>query len=75
MADFQDSRSEFGASPRGDRRPSFDVVLRKFFREVQQSRVLSEVKKRRFHTKDVSRRLRRISARRKAVRKRAKRGY
>ncbi|MBI4185595.1 30S ribosomal protein S21 [Candidatus Berkelbacteria bacterium] len=76
MADFQDSR-DHNRDDRGsrERRPSFDVVLRRFFREVQQSRILSEVKKRRYNYKDVSRKLRRRSAIRKAAAKRAKRGY
>ncbi|MBI2590075.1 30S ribosomal protein S21 [Candidatus Berkelbacteria bacterium] len=73
MADFQDSRTEFSTTR--ERRPSFEVTLRRFFREVQQSRILSEVKKRRYHAKELSRRLRRISARRKAVTKRLRRGY
>ncbi|MCA9388712.1 30S ribosomal protein S21 [Candidatus Berkelbacteria bacterium] len=58
-----------------DRSAPFDVILRRFFREVQQSRILSEVKKRRYHFKDPSRKMRRESARRKAARKRVKRGY
>jgi len=54
---------------------SFDVILRKFFREVQQSGLLSEIKRRRFHSKPVSRSKIRIIARRKAARKYQKRGY
>ena len=81
MADFQDSRDNrdfrgrTGASGGRDRRLSFDVVLRRFFREVQQSRVLSEVKKRRYRYKEPSRSMLRRSAIRKAAAKRAKRGY
>ena len=60
---------------REGRSESFDVMLRRFFRDVQQSGILTEVKKRRFHTKDVSREKKRISARRKAVVRRMKRGY
>lgn len=79
MADFQDARdnrdSRGTRGGRGDRRQSFDVVLRRFFREVQQSRILSEVKKRRYHYKDPSRKIRRQTAMRKAAAKRAKRGY
>ena len=53
----------------------FEVLLRRFFRDVQQSGVLTEIKKRRYFTKDVSRVKKRDTARRKAVRKRAKQGY
>ncbi len=53
----------------------FEVLLRRFFRDVQQSGVLTEIKKRRYFTKDVSRIKKRDTARRKAVRKRAKQGY
>lgn len=54
---------------------NFDVLLRRFFRDVQQSGILTEIKKRRFHSKDISRDKRRISARRKAIVRRMKRGY
>lgn len=53
----------------------FEVVLRRFFREVQQSRILSEAKKRRFHTKDINRTQKRAIARRKSYIKKIKRGY
>lgn len=53
----------------------FEVLLRRFFRDVQQSGVLTEIKKRRYFTKDVSRIKKRDTAHRKAVRKRAKQGY
>lgn len=76
MADYQDSRAYAGSkNDSRDRRPSFDVILRRFFREVQQSRILSEVKKRRYNFKDPSRKLRRQSAIRKAISKKAKRGW
>lgn len=55
--------------------PGFEVLLRRFFREVQQSRILSEAKKKRFHSKDISRTEKRVIARRKAAVKRIKRGY
>lgn len=55
--------------------PGFEVQLRKFFRDVQQSRILSEAKKRRFHTKDISRTEKRNIARHKAMIKKLKRGY
>ena len=53
----------------------FEVMLRRFFRDVQQSGVLTEIKKRRFREKDLSRKILRESARRKAVRRKIKRGY
>ena len=54
---------------------SFEVILRKFSREVQQSGLLSEIKKRRYREKDMSRTKVRQAAIRKAARKRVKRGY
>ena len=60
---------------RGERGENFDVMLRRFFRDVQQSGILTEIKKRRFYSKDVSRGKRRISARRKAQVRKLKRGY
>ncbi len=56
-------------------RESFEVLLRRFFRDVQQSGILTEAKKRRFFEKDMSRRLKRNVAQRKAERKRITRGY
>lgn len=53
----------------------FEVMLRRFFRDVQQSGVLTEIKKRRFREKDLSRKIIRESARRKAIRRKIKRGY
>ncbi len=53
----------------------FEVMLRRFFRDVQQSGILTEIKKRRFREKDVSRKILRQSARRKAARRKIKRGY
>ncbi len=54
---------------------NFDVILRRFFRDVQQSGILTEIKKRRFYSKEVSRDKRRVSARRKAIVRKMKRGY
>lgn len=62
-------------SDRGERGENFDVMLRRFFRDVQQSGILTEIKKRKFHAKDISRDKRRVSARRKAEVRRIKRGY
>ena len=56
-------------------RESFEVVLRRFFREVQQSGVLTDAKSRRNRVKPISRRERRRIALRKAARKRLVRGY
>jgi len=53
----------------------FEVMLRRFFRDVQQSGLLTEIKKRRFREKNVSREIIRQAARRKAARKKIKRGY
>jgi len=55
--------------------PGFEVLLRRFFREVQQSRILSEAKKRRFFSKDITRKEKREIARHKARIKKIKRGY
>lgn len=57
------------------RSESFEVTLRRFFRDVQQSGILTEIKKRRFRDKEVSREKKRASARRKAEIRRIKRGY
>jgi ribosomal protein S21 len=54
---------------------SFDVMLRRFFRDVQQSGILTEIKKRRYKEKKLSRDRVREIARRKSIRKKAKRGY
>lgn len=55
--------------------PGFEVLLRRFFREVQQSRILSEAKKRRFYSKDITRKEKREIARHKTMIKKIKRGY
>ena len=76
----RDDRRE-GRDNRGSREgregktENFDVMLRRFFRDVQQSGILTEIKKRRFCSKDVSRTKKRVSARRKAENRRIKRGY
>ncbi len=57
------------------RSENFEVTLRRFFRDVQQSGILTEIKKRRFRDKEISRTKRRVSARRKAEVRRIKRGY
>lgn len=60
---------------RYEKSESFEVTLRRFFRDVQQSGILTEIKKRRFRDKDISRVKRRVSARRKAEIRKIKRGY
>lgn len=52
-----------------------EVIMRRFNREIQGDGMLTIVKKRRYHFKDISRRIKRNSALRKAVRKLEKRGY
>ena len=65
-----------GQSRRNDERGEpFEVMLRKFFREVQQSGILTEIKKRRFRSKELTREQIREGARRKAIRRKIKRGY
>lgn len=56
-------------------RDSTEVVLRRFFRGVQQSGILTEAKKRRFFEKDISRKKMRQIARRRAETRKIKRGY
>lgn len=57
------------------RNESPDVMIRRFFREVQLSGVLSEAKKRRYREKEPTRSKRRASARRKSIRNNVKRGW
>lgn len=57
------------------RSENFEVTLRRFFRDVQQSGILTEIKKRRYRDKEISRTKRRVSARRKVEVRRIKRGY
>ena len=53
----------------------FEVMLRKFNRTVQQNRLLSEIKNRRYNEKDLTRDEKRDVARHKAYIKKIKRGY
>ena len=53
----------------------FDVMLRRFNREVQQSGVLTVAKKKRFFEKEPNRSMRRASAMRRAKIQTFKRGY
>lgn len=71
---YQDARAD---REKGERRrmPSFEVLLRRFFRETQQSRILSITKEKRYKRKQVSRKVRRSSAVRKERIRRLKRGY
>lgn len=52
-----------------------EVVLRRFFRDVQQSDIMTEIKARREFVKGPSRNARRKAAQGKAVRRKVKRGY
>jgi len=54
---------------------SVEVMLRRFFREIQQSDIMTEIKKRRYYEKKPSRLQRRASAQVKATRRKVKRGY
>lgn len=52
-----------------------EVVLRRFFREVQQSELMTEIKRRRYFEKKPSRNQRRVTAVVKAARRKVRRGY
>ncbi len=54
---------------------NFEVMLRRFFRDVQQSGILTDIKKRRYREKDISRTRQREIARRKSARRKVKRGF
>lgn len=56
-------------------REPFEVLLRRFNREIQQSGLMTEVKRRRFREKELSKTLRRKIAVVKAQRRKVKRGY
>lgn len=56
-------------------RERFESLLRRFNREVQQSGILTIVKKNRFHEPEPNRRLRRQSAIRKNAIRKVRRGY
>jgi len=53
----------------------FDVMLRRFNREVQQSGILTVAKTKRYFEKELNRSMRRKSAIRKNVIRKLKRGY
>jgi len=74
LNDNRNYNRDFNRAKR-DGAPGFEVLVRRFFREVQQSRILSEAKKRRFHSKDITRKEKREIARHKARIKKIKRGY
>ncbi|MEX0594657.1 MAG: 30S ribosomal protein S21 [Patescibacteria group bacterium] len=62
-------------SDRRERSSSPEVQLRRFFREVQQSDLMTEIKRRRYFEKKPSRNARRSSAHGKEIRRQEKRGY
>lgn len=74
---MEDSRFgyDYKREGRSKRPESFEVMLRKFNREIQQIGLLTDVKRRRFWSKDISRTLRRQIAKVKYARRRQKRGY
>lgn len=72
---FQDARADRERGERKSRPASFEVTLRRFFRDTQQSRILSITKQKRYKAKKISRRLRRHSAVRKAAIQKIKRGW
>lgn len=53
----------------------FDVLLRRFNREIQQSGILTVAKTKRYHEKEINRDQKRKSAIRKNVIRKLKRGY
>lgn len=53
----------------------FEVLLRRFNREIQQSGILTLAKTKRFHEKDINRDQKRKSAIRKNIIRKLKRGY
>jgi ribosomal protein S21 len=75
MVIFLEQPRGYDRQNRGERTEPFEVMLRRFFRDIQQSGILTEIKKRRFRERELSREQIRESARRKAVRKKIKRGY
>ena len=57
------------------RTESPEVMIRRFFREVQLSGILTEAKKRKYREQEPSRRKKRESAKRKSQRNQIKRGW
>ncbi|TSC95774.1 MAG: Uncharacterized protein CEN88_435 [Candidatus Berkelbacteria bacterium Licking1014_2] len=57
------------------RRMPIEVQLRKLNREIQQEGILTEARQRRYFAKDITRRQRRESAKRRLVIRRARYGY
>lgn len=53
----------------------FDILLRRFNREIQQSGILTVAKTKRFFAKDINRSQKRKSAIRKTLIRKLKRGY
>lgn len=67
------SETSVDASPK--RRESFESIVRRFLRDTQQNRILTEIKKRTRGEQKISRDRRRRNAIAKAARKRVRRGY
>jgi ribosomal protein S21 len=72
MIERNERNSERSGEPRS---ASVEVVLRRFFRDVQQSEIMTEIKKRRYFERKLSRNARRAAAQGKESRRRVKRGY
>ena len=75
MDQIQDAKELRENKERRNRPAGFEVILRRFFRDTQQSRILSITKQKRYKAKKISRRLRRHSAVRKAAIQKIKRGW
>lgn len=73
--DYSRRFSETDTSGGRERVVPLEVQLRKFHRDSQQNGILSEIKRRRFSEKPLSRRKKRESAIRKAARRRIRYGY
>ena len=69
------SQRTYSRDSRYEKGEPFEVMLRRFFRDVQQSGILTEMKKRRFRERGLSRERIREAARRKTARRKIKRGY
>jgi ribosomal protein S21 len=62
-------------TPQKHKKSNFGAKLRKFYRDVQQNRILSEAKNKQYTQRKVSRTKRRESALRKSNIKKIVRGY
>lgn len=73
---MSEMRERTDSSERGEvRGASVEVALRRFFRDVQQSQIMTEIKRRRYFEKSPSRNARRTAAQGKESRRKERRGY